>query len=239
MRTKLFGQNNEWALRVERDETNIERILKERLTRTSHCVDIGAHQGVFLKQFLSLSPDGHHVAIEPLPDFASELRINFSTVDVFSCALGENPGQAIFCYVRNLPAWSGFRSQRYPVEADVTEILIDVSRLDDLLPAEGRVDFIKIDVEGAEFEVLQGAKNIIKRCKPDILFEHAQMHNLKYGTGPEMIYDLLCTECGLGIYSLDGVGPLSRREFKRKYVPSADTNYDRNGQTNFLAKKIT
>ncbi|HEY4372952.1 MAG TPA: FkbM family methyltransferase [Burkholderiales bacterium] len=47
---------------------------------------------------------------------------------------------------------------------------IAVRRLDDLLPTE-HADFIKIDAEGMEFEVLAGAAQLIRRCRPLIYVE--------------------------------------------------------------------
>ncbi len=57
-----------------------------------------------------------------------------------------------------------------------TCINVDVSmfRLDDMFP-DNKIDFIKIDSEGCDVDVVRGAKNIIKRCKPYILFEN---HNI-------------------------------------------------------------
>src|SRR5262249_35136776 len=144
-------------------------------------------------------------------------------------------GRAPFCNVRNLPEWSGLKAQRYPGQADIETIDVDINRLDDLLPAGVRIDFIKIDVEGAELDVLRGAQATIRRDKPRILFEHARIHNAEYGTTPEMVYDLLTAGCGLKIYGLDGKGPLEREQFHRIYDASFASNYDRHAETNFLA----
>lgn len=65
-----------------------------------------------------------------------------------------------------------------------------------------RVDFLKIDVEGAEVLVLRGGLRVIKRWKPFIIFEHCLGASDVYGFGPEDVYDLLVKECGLKIYLL-------------------------------------
>jgi len=228
-------QENEWGLRAQRDETNMIRILRSTLTSTSNCVDVGAHKGVFLKHFLLLSPEGCHFAFEPLSGLASSLKENFPTVNIFPCALGNHKGRATFCHVLNLPGWSGLKTQPYPVESKVEKIEVEIKTLDETLPSDVRVDFIKIDVEGAELEVLQGAKAVIKKYKPIILFEHAKIHNLEYVTTPEMLYDLLVTECRLAIYCLDGKGPLGKDELVNIYYTSYSSNYDRHAQTNFIA----
>jgi FkbM family methyltransferase len=232
----LCNRDVEWGIRVQRDEADMERILRTVLNANSNCVDVGAHHGVFLKRFLELSPAGRHFAFEPLPDLAAALKRDFPKADLFSCALGNRSGRVRFCHALELPGWSGFRRQPYPVKTDVKEIEVELRRLDDALPDDVPIHFIKIDVEGAELEVLEGAVNTIQRYKPCILFEHAKIHNLEYRTTPKKIYSYLTSKCGLGIYSLNGYGPLSKDELIDIYYSSYDLDYDRNAQTNFIAK---
>lgn len=229
---------SEWDIRNQRDETHTDQILRSTLTTTSNCVDIGAHVGEFLKRFIELSPEGHHFAFEPLPGLASALKVNFPMVSVFPCALGNRTGRVTFCHLLNLPGWSGLKTQPYPVASKVETIEVGIMRLDDVLPSDIRIDFIKVDVEGAELEVFEGAKATINRYRPCILFEHGKIHNLEYGTTPEMVYDLLVTECGLGIYCLDGKGPLTREELVTMYYASFASNYDRHSQMNYLARPV-
>jgi FkbM family methyltransferase len=226
----------EWGMRMQRDEADIERILRAELNAKSNCVDVGAHHGVFLKKFLALSPAGRHFAFEPLPDLAAALKREFPEVDLFSCALGNRSGLVRFCHALELPGWSGLKQQPYPVKTEVKKIDVELRRMDDALPDEAPIHFIKIDVEGAELEVLEGAVKTIQRYKPCILFEHAKIHNLEYRTTPNKIYNFLAGQCGLGIYSLNGDGPLNKDQLVHIYYSSYDSDYDRNAQTNFLAK---
>lgn len=234
----LSSPRSEWDLRQQRDETHTDQILRSTLTTTSNCVDIGAHVGEFLKRFIELSPEGHHFAFEPLPALASALKVNFPMVSVFPCALGNCTGRVTFFHLLNLPGWSGLKAQPYPVASKVETIEVDIKRLDDILPPDTRIDFIKVDVEGAELEVFEGVKTTIKRNGPCILFEHGRIHNLECGTTPEMVYDLLVNDCGLGIYCLDGRGPLTKGELVELYHSSFASNYDRDSQMNYLARPM-
>ena len=76
---------------------------------------------------------------------------------------------------------------------------------------------MKIDVEGGEFLVLKGARELIKKNKPVIIFEHGLGASDYYGTKPEDVYNLL-DECGLKISLmrlwLDNKAPLTLKKFK-------------------------
>lgn len=76
---------------------------------------------------------------------------------------------------------------------DSNNFFTECDTLDNLY--KGKVDFIKIDVEGAELEVIKGAMSIIKSNIPYILVEN---HNFIDPTLSEKIKDLLINEWGLG-----------------------------------------
>lgn len=75
-------------------------------------------------------------------------------------------------------------------------------------------DVIKIDVEGAEQEVIEGAIKTITKFQPVVLFEHGAGAAEYYGSGSDEIHDLLCADAGLRIFDNDGNGPFSREEFE-------------------------
>ncbi len=227
---------SEWTLRTERDAKNTERLLRNFLRKNSHCVDIGANRGLFLKRFTQLAPEGKHYAFEPLPELARVLSHKFPNVEVFNCALSNRTGKATFYYVPKMDGWSGLQKQNYPTTAEPIEIQVELKRLDDITGGDVQVDFMKIDVEGAELEVLKGAELTIKRCHPLVLFEHARIHNENYETTPDMVYDFLVGTCGLEIWDLELSRTLAKNEFREIYESSFASNYDRNAQTNFVAR---
>ncbi|MDJ0616372.1 MAG: FkbM family methyltransferase [Calothrix sp. MO_192.B10] len=200
------------------------RILKRALHDDSICVDIGCHRGDILSLMLKYSPKGKFLAFEPLPIFYEYLLNNFHVpnVKIYDIALSDKKGITSFNYVVNNPAYSGLQKRQY-INLDEKVVTIDVKTdtIDDIISNDEKISLIKIDVEGAELQVLKGGQHTIKRNQPIIIFEHGLGGSDFYGTQPEDIYDLLCLECGLKISLLDSwlndYKSLSREEFTEQF----------------------
>src|SRR5207249_1370277 len=106
----------------------------------------------------------------------------------------------------NVPACSGFLEISYPKQPQIEKLTVRTETLDRNLPAGYVPAFIKIDVEGAERQVIEGGIETISKYKPIVVFEHGKGAS-HYGTQPHHIYDLLHKEAGLDIFDLDGNGP--------------------------------
>jgi FkbM family methyltransferase len=191
------------------------RVMRRALTKDSNCVDVGANVGSFLKQIVKVAPRGRHQAFEPIPALAEKLAKRFPAVEVHDCALSDSSGETVFQYVKNCPGYSGMRRRDYDFgEPEIEEIRVPMCSLDSIIAPGGRVDMIKIDVEGAELLVMKGARRTIQDNKPLLLFEHGLGGADHYGTTPEQTYDFVCGECGMRIFLmadwLAGREPLSR-----------------------------
>jgi FkbM family methyltransferase len=212
-----------------REHRELRRALAGVIGPASNCIDIGAFRGRVLSEIVRLAPRGRHIAYEPLPDRHSLLVRRFPGVEVRQAAVSKEPGEATFTIVNDSPGLSGFvdRWHDHDVHRTVT-MLVRVEALDHDLP-EGYVPhFIKVDVEGAERLVFEGAVRTIAEHRPAILFEHGPGGAEHYETRPGDIYELLAGECGLRIFALSGGGPLTLAEFE-------DT-FHRNEEWNFLAR---
>lgn len=200
------------------DNIRIIKILSQILTKQSNCIDVGCNTGDFLSHILKYSPLGYHYAFEPIPRLATRLRKRFPNTDIREIALSDSEGETTFWYVISCPAlsslkkesWNSYRSNQ------LTEpITVKTQRLDDILQANFKVDFMKVDAEAAELEIFRGAIQTIKAHKPYIIFEHGQGDS--EGNHDERIYNLLVNECNLKIFELepwlDGLAPLSQNSF--------------------------
>jgi FkbM family methyltransferase len=208
------------------EERCIERLLPLILQPDHNGVDVGSHLGLFLGEFCRLAPRGRHHAFEPIPHKAHWLRRRFPTVEVHEVALGEQPGTASFAYIPNRSGYSGLRFRGEADRDQVVTLEVQVARLDDLLPAEHVVRFIKVDVEGGELGVFRGARRILRQSRPFVLFECYEPAFRHYETTADHVYEALHDDGGLDIYLLadwlDRRPPLDRDGFRAATVPGPD-----------------
>ena len=196
-------------------------VMKQVLRHDSNCIDVGCHQGSILREMLRFAPDGQHFAFEPIPGLCDELRRNYPKVKVHELALSDSAGTSTFQHVVSNPSYSGLRKRHFdrPDEL-VQETTVRTDRLDNIVPAAAPIHFIKIDVEGGELQVLKGGKEIIRRNRPIIVFEHGLGAADCYGTRPEDVYDLL-RSCGLQISTMERwlatQSPFSRDDFVTQF----------------------
>ena len=208
-----------------RDTQLLVALLEEVLEPDSDCLDVGAHAGSVLGEMVRLAPRGRHVAWEPLPAFASRLSAEFPGVEVREAALGDEDGTRVFAHVVDDPGWSGFLARPTPSPSPVEKLSVRVERLDDSLPDGVQPTFVKIDVEGAEEQMLRGAVETLRRHRPVLAFEHGRGSADVYGTTPGAVHDLLCGELGYEISGLDGDGPYSRERFTEIFESGERVNF--------------
>jgi FkbM family methyltransferase len=205
------------------------QIIKKVCASHSNCIDIGCHKGEVLKEMLHFAPEGTHFGFEPLPNFYTYLQQHFpANCQFYNIALSNKKGETTFQYVVSNPAYSGLKKRRYArPDEEIQTIKVQMDLLDAVIPKDTSIDFIKIDVEGAELEVLKGGVKTIRRCRPVIVFEHGKGAADFYATRPEDIYELLHEQCGMHLSLLDRylkeLPPLSRQEFIRQY--EEEVNY--------------
>jgi FkbM family methyltransferase len=155
------------------DQLTVE-IAGRALSNGGNSVDVGAHCGSILKALIKLSPTGLHWAFEPIPNLAMQLRKRFPNVTVEQLALSDYTGSANFRFLPGAAAYSSLLTRpEVEVGQVVRELCVEVRRLDDLIPEEVAIAFIKVDVEGGEAGVLRGAAQLLQRHKPVVVFECA------------------------------------------------------------------
>lgn len=142
------------------------------------CFDIGAHLGDRIRALSQL--DARIIALEPHPRCMSWLRRwygNHPNIVLIEQAVGAHPGVETFWISRLTPTMSTL-SRKWLTTIQQTprfdgvnwdeHILVTVTTLDALIAQYGKPTFCKIDVEGAELEVLQG----LSQALPALSFEY-------------------------------------------------------------------
>ncbi len=182
-------------------------ILSEVLTENSNAIDIGCHKGEILSIFLNNAPKGEHIAFEPIPVFFEGLKYKFQdikNVTFYPYALSDKNTITSFQFVKNAPAYSGLKKRNYATNTpDIETINVDVKQLDDVVSTDYKVDLIKIDVEGGEFDVLKGGRRILATNKPILIFEFGLGASDFYDATPEGLFDFL-VEYSYEVYTLKG-----------------------------------
>ena len=202
-------------------------IMKKVIQKDSNCIDIGCHKGEILQFILKLAPQGKHFAFEPIPYLYDQLNVKFKNqATILPFALSDKSGQTTFNLVKNAPAYSGINKRKYAVEnPEIEEIQVELKQLDEVIPAETKIDLIKIDVEGGEFDVLKGAKKILQNHHPILVFECGIGASEFYGTKPKEFFQYL-TDLNYNISTLSAFmklsSPLTIAEFENAFVNNTD-----------------
>ena len=200
-------------------------VMRRVLRPDSNAIDIGAFEGAMLRHILRFAPRGRHLAFEPLPGRAEKLQRAFPTARIYPYALGRYPGETLFHHVVRYPALSGLM-RRIDLESseDVREEQVTVETLDRMVPREETIAFVKMDVEGGEFDVFRGGILTLCKSRPVIVFECGLGGADSYGAGPGEIFDLVTGAIGLRLSLLDawlsGRDPLSRSAFVGQFERS-------------------
>jgi FkbM family methyltransferase len=162
---------------TEKDEADllvVSKILKHGQT----AIDIGANYGLYTKHLSSyVGNAGTVLSFEPIAKTFSSLQHNVKAlklhnVKLYNCALSDKKGKANMY----IPDYKDGGENLY--EASLSSHMdspnsesVEINVLDEIIGKNEGIDFLKIDVEGHEMNVLKGSLSTIERCVPLMLIE--------------------------------------------------------------------
>ena len=157
----------------------------------SKFVDIGANIGYYTIISKVAKPEIEVISIEPNCDAVRDLLINLelnliNQVKIVETALANKDSEAQDLFVPKFTGTPGGGLKNLHPEEGYEKQKVALKRFDDLFgEMHARTDLIKIDAEGAEFEILMGAIQSIERDSPIIFVELVRKWMIKFNSTPQ------------------------------------------------------
>jgi FkbM family methyltransferase len=216
-----------------------ELLCIERFIASGQVVfDVGANVGSWSEEVFNQFPNAEIHLFEPIPKIYKNLLQNLaeaignSKIIPNNYALGKQEESKQFAYYQDYPEWSTFY-RRWEVEKEYNikepKILnVLTTTIDNYCQRQEieRINFLKIDMEGSELNVLEGAKKLLSRGKIDcIQFEYGGTY-IDSQTTLKQVFDFL-ENFRYAIFKIEPDG--------LKYLPSFQPDYENYQWSIFLA----
>jgi len=167
-------------------EPETTSFIEKNLKNGDFFVDVGASIGWFTLIASRIVGKGGVIAVEPNPVEAALLRKNVeynacTNVEVIERAAGNTRERRILYVVSDMHTGGSLEDPRIDPRRDPSAHLLDSEDHTvyeypvEVIPLDAvvsRASMIKIDVEGAEFEVVKGMSQVLRQYRPIVILEH-------------------------------------------------------------------
>lgn len=190
---KLIPKKYQFEKRIKRSIKKLDEpeilIINKLIENGTDSVDVGVYRGVHSYEMAKYSKNVH--SFEPNPIIFKELRKYLPSIikniNLYNYALSDkNEKKKLKIPLRDSNMNKSNYEEYYKmglatvheknIFQNFDEFEINCKRLDEF-HFENKVSFIKIDVEGHELQVINGAKNLIKKFKPNLMIEIEEKHS--------------------------------------------------------------
>ena len=211
----------------------LRKLVKPGMT----AVDIGAHIGYFTVMMADVVGDAGHVyAFEPeqrnFELLSKNIALNkFSNVSLYNMALLDKSGRRdLYLDASNLGNFS-FAKENIPSVSVKGKVAVDTSTLDEVLP-HVKVDFVKIDIQGAEALAISGGEKLLSYVKTMIIeFWPYGLRN--FGSDPFSFLKKLL-EKGFSIYVMDEARKMFKKTTPEKLIQVSNNRPQGKGWANVV-----
>ncbi len=184
--------------------------LKNRGFNFKNIVDIGACQGVWSQMVHAVFPEADILMVEANENNRAKLQASGHDFEI--TLLGDENKDGVTFYLGDIASTEGCSMYREQTSYFFEEITLPLKKLDTLLEERGlhdkTLDLIKIDVQGAEIDVLKGATQTLAKG-PFVLLE---TQVLEYNKGAPMLADVIAYMASIGYQPCD--------MFEMHYLPN-------------------
>lgn len=210
-------RDHAWANR-ENYEPEVRGIIKKIIKKGWVCLDIGSNIGIVTDMLaVQTGPHGQVISFEAFKANAMQSRkylkkeIKAGNITVNNLAISDGSSDHLWLYPGRNSAAGEWNIKGFDLNGNETEARLKVksTSLDAFFPKDFKVNFIKIDVEGAGGQVLIGSKSLIERSLPVILME---FHDENEWDARKQLLEI-----GYHFYNLDGTS-IEDNETNRVYL---------------------
>lgn len=177
MRARFLWRAMKARFRDQRAELGL---IRAHLQSGDFVCDIGAHKGSYTFWLSRWVKNGRVIAFEPQPALAAYLRLALAgagcrNVIVEEKGVAAATGEATFFIPSPNSPGASF-VMREEAAANTQRLSVPVVALDDYFPPDQRIALLKIDAEGMEEAIFQGARRILRESRPVLIFECENRH---------------------------------------------------------------
>lgn len=155
-------------------QSDVSRVIRYFVKPGDYCVDVGANTGPVTLLLAKLTgPSGKVLSIEPGPPYYRRLLTNLDLnpgfkkiVTTLNKGVSDSEGTLLWAADPEHGWNGGLLNVSEGTSVEVTTLDACVEQL-----GWSKLDFVKIDVEGMELEVLKGSQQTLKKFRPIVLFE--------------------------------------------------------------------
>lgn len=186
------------AILLKRFETDELKYLSVNLPNNAVVLDIGANTGFFSLMLAAMSNSNHVHSFDPIKINTNLLTVSkdinkLNNITINQTCVGDRDGVVEFSVASDSAYSSIIDSGR---KAELEKAIYPICKLDTYIEKKNieKIDFIKLDVEGAEKLVLLGANNIFKEInlRPKLLMIELFDLNLKqFGTSIKEVINIM------------------------------------------------
>lgn len=190
------GFNNHGNFRESGEEWFIKSVLAPH--QPTLCIDVGANLGMYAKLLLRETA-AQVICFEPVASTFDQLSAELSSyqerVILHRAGLGHQTTAQNIYFNPDATEHASFsrRIENISYVSNSNSESVELMTLDDYcaMNSIGRIDFIKVDTEGYEFEVLSGAKETISELRPQFIQLEFNLHQLHRGHSLLALAELL------------------------------------------------